>query len=120
MTVTTVKEANAALQRLAKWRGHFAGWLLGTRSRSDPQSQWARNTAEGMLLIRAEVNALAVMLIDNGVLDQEKFTIQIGQEAADLDKKLSEKWPGVTSRDDGLHYDLEKVNAAGWMKNWLP
>lgn len=118
--VQTVAAATAALERLCKWRVHFAGWLLGTRLKSDPQSQWARDNAEKLLVLRAEVSALSRILIDQGVVTAEQFTVQVGQEAVALSNMMEERWPGVTATDDGLHYDLPRVAAAGWMAGWLP
>lgn len=118
--VQTVAESYAALQRLCKWRMHFAGWLLGSRPKTDPQSQWARDNAEKLLVLRAEASALSRILIDRGVCTAEELTIQVGQEAVALTNAMEERWPGITTTDRGLSYDLRRVAEAGWMKGWLP
>ena len=118
--VLTVEQAAAALQRLGKWRAHFAGWVFGTRLKDDPQCEWARDTAEKLLLLRAEVSPLTRLLVDARVFDQEPFSIQLGQEAVALSNMIEERWPGITATDSGLNYDLHGIQQAGWMKRWLP
>lgn len=115
-----VTEANASVQRLGKWRAHFAGWLLGTRVKDDPQAQWARDTAEKLLMMRVEINALTQMLVKQDIIDAEKLTIEVGKEAEILMRGLEAKWPGVTAGNDGLHYDMKKIVKRGTMKGWLP
>jgi hypothetical protein len=115
-----VEAAQASVQRLAKWRGHFAGWLLGTRSIDDPQAQWARDTAEKLLVMRAELNAITGLLIKHGVFDAEEFTIKLGAEAEALMRALEGRWPGITAHDDGLHYDLETIRRHDTLKGFLP
>lgn len=117
MASDAVKEAMASMQRLTKWRAHFAGWLFGTRSKSDPQMQWARDVAERLLIQRVELNALAGLMIAAGVFTQEEFTVRLGFEAEDHMRALEERWPGVRADDNGLVYD---GRAAEWMKDWLP
>jgi hypothetical protein len=118
--INTVAEARAAMERLGKWRGHFAGWLLGTRAKDDPQSEWARDMAEKVLLLRAESSALARLLVDAKIITGEQFTIQVGQEAQALSNKMEERWAGITATDSGLSYDIPTIMSAGWMSRWLP
>jgi hypothetical protein len=113
-----LKEAQCEILRLCKWRVHFASWLFGTRPKDDPQAQWARDTAEKLLLYRVETNALARVLIEAGLTDPEKFTIMIGEEAVFLMKSMEERWPGARASENGMTYNGEEV--ARWMKNWLP
>lgn len=115
-----VEAAQASVQRLGKWRGHFAGWLLGTRAKGDPQCDWARDTAEKLLLLRVEVSALTGLLIDKGVFDAEEFTLKVGGEAEALMRALEKRWPGIVAHDDGLHYDLATVQRHGTLEGWLP
>lgn len=118
--VKTIDDAQAAIQRLAKWRSHFAGWLLGTRAKDDPQSQWVRDNTEKLLLLRAESSALMRILIDKGVCTAEEATLQVGMEAVALSNAFERQWPGVKASDDGLEYNIATIQQAGWMRNWLP
>lgn len=113
-----VRTTFRALNRLAKWRALLAGWQLGTRPDTDPETQAIRDTQEARLLLRAEVTALTALLLDKGVITQEEFTEQLAAEAIELDKAYSRRFPGVRSADDGLVFNPHEVNRAGWMKDW--
>jgi hypothetical protein len=110
----------AALERLGKWRNHFAGWQLGTRPRSDPESQAVRDHREVTILLRAEVSAMTGLLLRKGVITETEWQSAPEREANDLSADYAARWPGVTATADGLAYDLAKVRAAGWMNGWLP
>lgn len=109
-----------ALNRLAKWRAHFAGWQLGTRASTDPESQAVRDHRELTMMMRVELSALAGLLIAKQVFTAKEWTEAIGREAEALNATYERRWPGVTSRRDGLTYDVEKVQDAGWMAGWKP
>ena len=47
---------NQALNRLCKWRAHFAGWQLGTRAKDDPEAQAVRDHRELSMLMRVELS----------------------------------------------------------------
>jgi hypothetical protein len=112
------EKANAALQRLAKWRSVFAGWQLGTRAKGDPECGAVRDHREVTILLRAEVNALTRCCIEAGVFDAAKFTEVLGEEAEALSKMYEAKFPGMKADDSGIVYDLPL--AAETMKGWLP
>ncbi len=57
-----------ALNRLAKWRNHFAGWQLGTRMRGDAEYEAVRDHREVTILLRAEQSAMAGLLLRKGVI----------------------------------------------------
>lgn len=118
--VQTVEQADDAIQLLGKWRMHFAGWLLGTRPKNDPQSQWVRDNTEKLLVLRAEVSAITSLLVGRKVFTREEFTVQVGQEAQALVNALEARWPGIKTTEDGLEYSAAEIVAAGWMKDWLP
>jgi hypothetical protein len=107
-----------ALNRLAKWRSLLAGWQLGTKPDTDPETQAVRDLQEARLLMRAEVTALTGLLLQKGVFTEDEFTEQVGVEAVELDQAFSRRFPGVESSDHGLKLDPVEVNRAGWMKGW--
>lgn len=107
-----------ALNRLAKWRAHFAGWQLGTRTLGDPECDAVRDTQERLLILRAEVTALSRVLVEAGLTTPERFAKIIDEEAEEYMKLLEKRWPGVKARDYGLDYDAEKITP--WMKKWKP
>jgi hypothetical protein len=110
--------ATRVCNRLAKWRSVFAGWQLGTRLDTDPESQAVRDHREVTMLMRAEINALTACCIEAGLFTARQFTEQMILEAEHLSVAYSEKFPGMTATDDGITYDL--LVAAETMKGWLP
>jgi hypothetical protein len=82
------QDLRAVLERLCKWRAHFAGWMLGTRLASDPEAQAVRDIFEKYLLLRVEVTALTKILLDNGLTTQEQLTAAMLLEAEELMKML--------------------------------
>lgn len=105
------------LNRLAKWRTVFTGWQLGTRPKSDPESQAIRDHREATLLLRVEVSTLLKLLIDKKVFTIEEFHATIADEAVALNAMLEAKFPGMKATDAGIQYDSR---AAETMKGWLP
>src|SRR5258707_8554059 len=47
----------AALNRLTKWRTHYAGWQLGTRAKGDPESDAVRDHRELTMLLRVDLTS---------------------------------------------------------------
>lgn len=119
MTDTNREERlDAALNKLAKWRAHFAGWMFGTRSSSDPQAQAIRNIVEGQLILRAEVTMLTGLLLEKGVFTREELQDGMIHEAGELERMLEERWPGCKAGPEGMHYSLPECSES--MKGWLP
>jgi hypothetical protein len=107
-----------AIQRLCKWRSVFAGWQLGTRKKGDPESDAVRDHREVTILLRAEVNAIAELMIAKGIVTAEEFTRQVAEAAEQLNAAYERKFPGMKAELDGIHYDVQV--AAQTMKGWLP
>lgn len=106
-----------ALNRLAKWRGVFAGWQLGTRPKGDPESDAIRDHREATILLRAEGNALVQLLIAAGVFTAEQWAAQLETEADLLCVAYEDRFPGIRAVNEGLVYDGRAVET---MKGWLP
>ena len=106
------------LNRLCKWRTVFAGWQLGTRTDTDPEAKAVKDHREVTILLRAEVNALAGLLLKKGIFTQAEFSAQIAEEAEVLNAEYAKKFPGFTATDDGLRVDIEK--AAETTRDWPP
>jgi hypothetical protein len=109
-----------ALNTLAKWRAHFAGWQLGTRAADDPECQAVRDHREATILLRAEMTALTDVLIRKGVITAGELSSALEREAVQLGKDYERQWPGVKATPTGLSYDLARIREAGWMKGWKP
>ena len=98
----------AALNRLGKWRGIFAGWQLGTRPKGDPECDAVRDHREVTILLRAEMSAMAGVLVRKGVITEAEWVAALEREANDLSRDYSARFPGVTAADDGLVMDLRR------------
>ena len=121
MTLTddqVAARADKVLNRLAKWRAHFAGWQLGTRTSNDPECRAVKDHREATILLRADVTALTGLMIDKGVFTAREFTERLIDEAEHLDRSYTAKWPGCEAHDDGMHYLLPE--AAKSMQGWRP
>jgi len=105
------------VNRLGKWRTIFAGWQLGTRMKGDAECDAVRDHREATLIMRAELNALAQLLVDRGVFTAQEFSDQLNIEAERYCTTLSERFPGITATDDGL---TMTAKAADTMRNWRP
>jgi hypothetical protein len=104
--------------RLTKWRSTFAGWQLGTRLDTDPESQAVRDHREVTMLMRAELNALTACCITAGLFTAREFTEQVIVECERLDQAYERRFPGFSSSDIGMTMKLPE--AAETMKGWRP
>ena len=105
-----------ALNRLAKWRQILAGWQLGTRLKGDPEGDAVRDHREVTLILRAEVSALAALLIDKGVIAEDEWDRHLAIEARRLDLALQKQFPGATANDHGMELDAKLVQP--WMSKF--
>lgn len=105
------------LQRLGKWRTLLTGWQLGTRPKGDPEGDAVRDHREATLVLRAEVTALARLLMEAEVITLEQFTRVVDEEADHLSDALSRRFPGIRATDLGLQMDARAVQT---MKGWKP
>lgn len=105
-----------ALNVLAKWRKLFAGWQLGTRPDTDPVAAAIRDHREATLILRAEVSALAQLLLRKGLVAEGEWLRALELEAQQLNDALARRFPGITASEQGLHLKLPE--AAETMKGW--
>jgi hypothetical protein len=113
-----VTPGEKALNRLAKWRSILTGWQLGTRERGDPTSEAVRDHREVTLLLRAEVNALCMLMIKKGVFTQDEWDAQLVDDAQHLERQMELKFPGARAGDDGMHIDF--ALAQPWLSKFPP
>jgi hypothetical protein len=71
--VDSAQRMHAALERLCKWRLWFAGWQLGTHPGTYGPTRAARDAAEALLLMRAEITAHAGIMLGKGVATEEEM-----------------------------------------------
>lgn len=106
------------LNRLAKWRTVFASKWLGTRVKDDAECQSVKDLVERSLLMRVDINALVILLVDRQVFTRAEFDAAIGIEAEYLMRALERHFPGFTATDDGIHVEVEIAQTT--MKGWPP
>ncbi len=105
------------VQRLAKWRTVFTGWQLGTRAKGDPECDAVRDHREVTILLRAEVNALLTLCLDQGLFTADEWNLTLGREADQLSKDYEQRFPGMKATEIGIDYDARAIDT---MKNWKP
>jgi hypothetical protein len=103
------------LNKVAKWRTVFAGWIWGTELRSDPGNQGKRDLMEKVIVYRVELSALAALLIKKGVFTHEEFRASVDEEATRLDKMYEALFPGFSTFGDGVKLDPRR--SADTMRN---
>lgn len=113
-----MSDLHRSLNRLAKWRAHFAGWQLGTRSNDDPECQAVRDHREQTIIMRAEITAIVGLLVKKGLITVDEFNAQLADEADHLERAFQRRWPGAKASDDGMVYNPHEAFA--WMQGWKP
>lgn len=103
------KTAQAALEKLAKWRKFFASWQIGTTPAVDGRYRAVADHREVTILMRAELSALTGLLISKGMFTQEEFRDSLEREAKLLDHDYEERFPGWRSLPEGLHMKLPEA-----------
>jgi hypothetical protein len=98
-----------AMNKLTKWRAFFASWQLGTRRSSDGECRAVRDHREVTIICRAELSALAGLLIKKGVFTQEEFTGALTAEAKRLDHDYEEHFPGWRSTEAGMSMKMPEA-----------
>ena len=89
--------------RLGKWRRIFAYWQLGTsKDKGDPEFDAVADHREATMLLRAEVNALTVLLLAKGIFTQAEFSAQITEECEHLSMAYAGLFPGLQVADSGI------------------
>jgi len=104
------------LNRLGKWRSVFAGWQLGTRTDTDPECRAVRDHREAAMLLRAEVNALTILLVQKGVFTKEEHFTQLQEEAHYLCEAYECLFPGFKATDTGM--DIDPQIAVNTTRTW--
>jgi hypothetical protein len=101
--------APTALERLAKWRLFFASWQLGSRPKSDGEAAAVRDHREVTIMLRAEMNALARLLIRKGVISEAEFSRALLAEARQLDEDYQRSYPGWRATTEGMAMDMPEA-----------
>ena len=81
---------------------------LGRLTGAPPDDAGAglREILDTRLVLRAKVNAITGLCLDRGVFTAADFDAQLAEEADDLARALSARYPGWRATDDGLIMDM--------------
>jgi hypothetical protein len=115
-----LEDVGPAVQRLCKWRTVFASLQLGTREEGDPELKAIKDHREVTILLRAEVSTLTGLLIRKGVFTEEEFTVALGEEAEKLSAAYERRFPGMEATDQGIAYDIARIQREGTMQEFPP
>lgn len=99
----------AAVQRLAKWRTVFVGWMIGTKGANEPGVKAYRDRADAVLMQRVEINALTALLVAKGIFTIDEFMAQIVTECEHKQRELEAMFPGYRATDNGISIDAAKA-----------
>jgi hypothetical protein len=110
------QQADAALNRLTKWRTVLAGWQLGTRAKGDSEADAVRDTRELLLLLRVEVTALYALGLRAGAFTHDEWLQQVTKEAHMLEMAMEQRFPGFKATDEGI--EVETATAVVTTKDW--
>lgn len=97
-----------ALERLTKWRRVLAAWQFGAdylmvdKEHCPAPVAAVRDHRELSLLMRAELSALVILLVEKGVFTVDEWEAQLEHEAMHLDVINEQKFPGFVAGDDGM------------------
>lgn len=94
--------AAPALERLCKWRSILAGRIAGSMKQGAHGSQGWRDLMEKQLIYRAELNALAQLLIKKDVFTTDEFLRAIEREADLLETDMQRQFPGMKATAAGI------------------
>ena len=106
------RRADAAINRVAKWRRAFATWQQAN------EFDAIKDHRELTILLRVEMSALQGMLLARGLITEGELCDAIEREALRLDKAYSEKFRGITSDPEGLVINPAVVQEHGTMDGW--
>lgn len=101
------KRCRAAYEKLGKWRLAFMARMLGTVPREDKRFVPYKDLFENLIFRRAEINALAKVLIDKQVVTPVEWLNYMTEEAKLFDEDLEKVFPGYKATEFGLDVDLD-------------
>lgn len=104
------------MNKLRGWRLVLSRWQLGPRPKEDPEAQAVRVHWEATLALRAEVSALTLLLLKNGVVVEEDLDSEIANACAVLDRQYEAKFPGFRTTSAGVVVDQQVASQT--VKDW--
>lgn len=108
------------LNRLAKWRGFFTSWQVGTRPVNDGESRAIKHHRELTIIMRAEISALQNLLISKGLIKHADLVKQLQIDARALDAAYQAAYPGFRAEDSGMVMTLPAATDTMRVLNFPP
>ena len=104
--------------RLSRWRSVYATWQLGARDSDDAEGEAVADQRELTLNLRAEVNALSLLLVAKGVFTREEFFDELQRCSHELCRQNERRFPGFRTSDNGveIHDSLARDTMASWVR----
>lgn len=110
------ERAHIALDRVCKWRTILAGRVWGTQPKT-PQAKGRTDIFERLIIMRVELNALTELLLEQGLIIEERYLQAIERAAIELDNAYAEHFPGIKSSASGMVIGPEALKTMeGWPK----
>ena len=106
------------MNRLAKWRGVFASWQLGTRLDTDAECKAVREHREATIMLRAEVSALTSLMLEKKVFTDEEYDAALLGAADRLNSDYQAFFPGFKATETGI--TMNAAIARDTMQGWRP
>lgn len=118
---TLARELRAAAGQLRQYGRLAASRMFGTLSSEDGRYKAVVDLSERSLFTRAEMNAVARILIDKGVVTQAELTAVMVEEYRHLVAAVGKTWPELTVEEHAIHVTDLPAHAArakreGWPK----
>lgn len=120
-TDTLREQLRAAAQRLRQFGRLSASRMFGTQLATDGRYKAVMGIEERGLFARAELNAVARLLVDKGVVTEAEWTARVIEEMRHLADAHAKQWPELTAKEDGLHvHDLAAHAQRSKDERWPP
>ena len=104
------------INRLDRWPMALVGRLLGTVIPDTPKAKGVREHLRELLRHRAELNTIAGLLREKGVITQEEYTARLQEESRWYCDQLEKQFPGFRATDIGVDIDIPQAykTTRGW------
>lgn len=112
-------ELHRAAQRLRQFGRLAVGRLFGTQPNTSGRYKAIVDEWERSLFTRAEVNALARILIEKRVVSSPEWAATVVEEYRALADAMQKQWPELTTDEVGIHVHdpaafAARSKAEGW------
>jgi hypothetical protein len=116
---TLTRELRAAAGQLRQYGRLAVSRLFGTVASTDGRYKAIVDLEERSLFTRAEMNAVARILLDKGVVTQAELTAAMVEEYRHLVAAVGKQWPELVVEEHAIHVkDLPAHAARARREGW--